>query len=316
MAHEMENMFYVGQTPWHGLGERFVEAPETIEQAIVAAGLDWTVGMKDLYTTDGEQAPARATFRNDNNKMLGVVGPTYTPLQNLEAFKFFQPLLDEKLVTFETAGSLREGKRVWVLAKINAPNIQIVGEDEVTKYVLLSNSHDGTLAVRAGFTPIRVVCANTMAVAHENQASMLVRVKHSTNVVANLEALRNAMNVANAEFEASAEQYRYLASKQINTSDLEKYIKLSLTTVDLKDPEKFEAAGKRVIPKVIPLFEGGRGNTLQGVKGTWWAAYNAVNEYLAYEKGEDRAARLDNMWFGQSATLNKKALNLAVKLAA
>jgi phage/plasmid-like protein (TIGR03299 family) len=316
MAHEVENMFYVNQTPWHGLGKRFIEAPETTEEAIVAAGLNWNVTMKDLYTAVGEQAPARATFRDDTNSLLGVVGPGYTPLQNIEAFNFFQPLLDEKLVTFETAGSLRQGKRVWILAKINSPNIKIVGEDEITKYVLLSNSHDGFMAVRAGFTPVRVVCANTMAMAHENNASQLIRVKHGKNVVANLEALRDVMNVANAEFEASAEQYRFLASKQINNADLERYVKLTLTSTSEKDILKLENAGKRIIPKVIPLFEKGRGNDMNGVKGTWWAAYNAVNEYLAYEKGDDRVSRLDSMWFGQSATLNKKALDIAMKLAA
>ena len=124
------------------------------------------------------------------------------------------------------------------------------------------------------------------------------------------------MNLANQQFEATAEQYRYLASKQINSNDLERYIKLTLTNASAKDVEKLENAGKRIIPKIIPLFEKGRGNDMNGVKGTWWAAYNAVNEYMAHEKGDDRAARLDSMWFGQSASLNKKALDLAMKLAA
>lgn len=313
MAHEVEKMFYVKETPWHGLGKRFIEAPETVQEAIVAAGLNWQVYMKDLFTTDGEQAPAQATFRNDTNAMLGVVGPSYTPLQNIDAFEFFNPFLQSKEVSFETAGSLREGRKVWILGKINRDNSVIKGNDEVSKYVLLSNSHDGSLAVRVGFTPIRVVCNNTLSMSIDSKDSQLIRLKHGKNVKENLENVREIMNVMDSQFEATAEQYRFLASKEINSDDLEKYIKICLVTNKNTD---FEKAGKKLINKVIPLFEHGRGNDMQEIKGTWWAAYNAINEYLVHEKGKDEAARLDNIWFGQSASLNRKALNIAVKMAA
>lgn len=318
MAHEVEQMMYVGQTPWHRLGKRFVEAP-SLEDAIVAAGLDWKVTTEPVLSQSGEVLPALATRRSSDGRILGVVGPTYNPLQNSEAFDFFRPFLESGEAAIETAGSLRMGQRVFVLAKLKLDPMEVVKNDAVQKYVLLSNSHDGTLAVRVGFTPIRVVCANTMALAHDSKASKLIRVRHTKNVLDNLDQIRSVMNLANAEFEATAEQYRLLASKEIKQADLEKYVKLVFNT----NKKLAEAEGnidslnnRRLINGVQPLFEKGRGNDMPGVKGTLWAAYNAVSEYLQYERGSDDQARLDQMWFGQGAQLNKRALDVGVMMAA
>jgi phage/plasmid-like protein (TIGR03299 family) len=318
MAHEVESLLYVGETPWHGLGTRFIEAP-TLDEAIVAAGLDWKVTTEPVLSQAGEILPALATRRSSDGRILGVVGPSYTPLQNLDAFKFFHPFIEMNEAQIETAGSLRMGQRVFILAKLKLDPMEIVKGDAVQKYVLLSNSHDGTLAVRVGFTPIRVVCANTMALAINSKASQLIRVRHTKNVVQNLEDIREIMNLANAEFEATAEQYRLLAAKDINQADLEKYVKLVFNT----NKKILEAEGnvanlnnKRILNSVQPLFEKGRGNDLPQVRGTLWAAYNAVTEYLQYERGEDKQVRLDQMWFGQSAQLNKRALDVGVMMAA
>jgi phage/plasmid-like protein (TIGR03299 family) len=318
MAHEVEQMLYVGQAPWHSLGKRFIQAPG-LEEAIKEAGLDWKVTTEPVLTQNNEVLPALATRRSIDNKILGVVGPTYQPLQNIEAFEFFKPFIDSKEASIETAGSLRGGQRVWILAKLNLDPMEIVKGDAVEKYVLLSNSHDGTLAVRVGFTPVRVVCSNTMAMAHESKVSKLIRVRHSKNVVSNLEGIRDIMNLANSEFEATAAQFRTLASKQINQADLEKYVKLIFnTSKKLAEVEGNieELNNKRIFNAVQPLFEKGRGNDLPGVKGTMWAAYNAVSEYLQYTRGSDDQVRLDQMWFGQSATLNKKALEVALMMVA
>lgn len=314
MAHEIENMLYVGEIPWHRLGVPFQEPP-TIKEAILAAGLNWEVGTKELFTEDGQKVPSKATYRTTDNKILGVVGPNYQPLQNSEAFEFFEPFLASKEASIETAGSLREGKRVWVMAKINKDPSVIVPkvDDKVDKYVLLSNSHDGTMAVRVGFTPIRVVCANTMAFAIGHAGSQLMRIRHSGNVVDNLEKIREAMSLANQQFEANAELFRELSKRNINTEDLEKYVK---SVFAVKADDEDEGAGKRVMGDIVRLFEGGRGNDLEGVRGTYWAAYNAVSEYLQYERGNDGQVRLDSLWFGQSARLNKKALDIALKQAA
>jgi phage/plasmid-like protein (TIGR03299 family) len=318
MAHGVEKMMYTGDVPWHKLGRRFEQAP-SLEEALVAAGLDWTVSTEPVFSGAGEKVEAQLTRRSSDSSILGVVGPNYVPLQNSEAFEFFRPFLDQKEAAIETAGSLRMGKRVWILAKINRDPMTVKGNDIVDKYVLLSNSHDGTLAVRVGFTPVRVVCSNTLAGAHNNKASKLIRVKHTKNVVQNLENIREIMDLANSEFEATAEQYRLLANKSINQKDLEKYVKLVFNT----QSRIVEAEGnldsinnKRILDEVQPLFEVGRGNDMPEIKGTLWAAYNAIAEHIQYKRGDDVGGRLDSLWFGQGAQLNKKALEVAIMMAA
>lgn len=318
MAHQIESMFYIGQTPWHGLGNRVFEAP-SIAAAIKQSGLDWQVGLRPLFTADGRQVPNMATVRETDNKILGVVGPRWQPLQNDQAFAFFDPLVESKLVTLETAGSLQEGRRVWVLARINGgggSDVKIVGDDIIRKFVLLSNSHDGTLAVRVGFTPVRVVCANTLAMAHDASESKLIRLIHSKAVVANLESLRGAMNLANQQFEATVDQFRALAGKQVNHRDLREYVKVVLGHGKTAD-EQISTVTENRIAEVISLFEHGRGHDLPGVKGTVWAAYNAVTEYFSHVvHADDADTRYTSLWYGNNAKRNRDALDAALTLIA
>lgn len=311
MAHLVEQMMYVGDVPWHKLGNRFIEAPKTMEEAMVAAGLDWTVSTKKIYLDDGRSVPAMATVRDSDNSILGVVGTGYKPLQNKTAFDFFNPFVESGQAKIETAGSLMQGKRVWVQAKISSDVDVVKGNDIIERYILLSNSHDGTMAVRAGFTPTRVVCNNTLTMAHHNGESQLIRIRHSSKVEENLEAVAKVMNLANNAFEATLEQYRFLANKDINSKDLEKYVKLVFKINEEKD-----GAGKRLLNNIIPLFEKGRGNDMAEIRGTMWAAYNSVSEYLQYEKGSDEQLRLNNLWFGQSKTTLENALKVAMDMAA
>lgn len=313
MTAQVEQMFYRGETPWHGLGNRIIEIP-TIEEAIAAAGLDWQVELKQLYTKDGIEAPGKATVRSSDNSILGVVGSRYTPLQNKDAFKWFQPFLDQQFVELETAGSLADGKRVWILAKIKGDDLVVVGDDIIRKYILLSNSHDGTTAVRLGFTPVRVVCANTEAYAIGHAESRLLRVRHSASAVQNLDNIRGIMNLANQEFEATTEQYRFLASKEISYSDLKKYVKIVLGHSQTEDKD-LSTRAKNQIEKVISLFEYGKGNQMKDVKGTYWAAYNGVTEYLSHEAGANADKRYQSLWFGANAQKNKFALDQATEFA-
>jgi len=320
MAHELEivngqaQMFYRGELPWHRMG-RFIEPDKklTSEEAIVAAGLDWQATTKPLFLDNGTLAPANAVVRSDTNAILGVVGKDYQPLQNINAFGFFDSFIESNQAQYETAGSLRDGKRIWVLAKINADTDVVKGNDILERYVLLSNSHDGTTAVRAGFTNIRVVCQNTLSLAHSSASSRLLRVRHGRNVRENLDKVAEIMNLANREFEATLEQYKFLANREINSTDLEKYVKMVM--IGDKKMEMNPEAGSRIVNKIIPLFEKGRGNDMTEIKGTYWAAYNAISEYLQYEKGMDAGIRTDSLLFGQSATILDNALKVAIKLA-
>ena len=312
MPAAVEQMMFVGETPWHGLGNK-VEADIGIEDAIVSAGLDWEVGLKDLQTVDGVPVNHRATYRKTDGSILGVVGPRYTPLQNRDAFDWFQPFLDAGECGIHTAGSLHSGQKVWVLAQLNRDNSEIVPGDEVCKFILLSNSHDGTTAIRVGYTPIRVVCVNTLAFAHSHSDSKLIRIRHTRSSKNNLEQVRDIMDNINAGFEATAEQYRFLASKNFNQADINRYVKVMLGIEGTVDGD-IKTRTRNIMDDILGRIEGPK-QTATNVRGTWWAAYNGFNEYLNYSKGRTEDNRLDSLWFGANANDNNKALAKALEFA-
>jgi len=312
MAHEIETMTYVGKAPWHGLGTHLKAAP-TVAEGIVAAGLDWTVSLQALQLADGRKVDHVATVRDSDKSILGVVGPNYRPLQNADSFQWFQSFLDAGELELHTAGSLQQGRKVWVLARFVRPGMEIAEGDTVKKYLLLSNSHDGTQSVRVGFTPIRVVCANTLSMAHSHNASQLLRVRHTAAVKVTLAEIRNVVNLANESFEATAEQYRKLAGLKIARADFRKYVR---KVFELDDTEEVSTRQGNILSAIERAWDAGRGANLPSVKGTAWTAYNAVNEYLAYERGASADTRLTSLWFGQGSQLDRRALELAIQLAA
>ena len=312
MPANVESMFYTGAEPWHGLGEKLENAP-TISEAIDKSGLDWEVGVKDLVTTDGYDVPAKATYRKSDNSILGVVGPRYVPLQNKDAFEWFQPFVDAGECSLHTGGSLSGGQKVWALAQLNRDSSEIVKGDEVQKFILLSNSHDGTTAIRVGYTPIRVVCVNTLAFAHSHKQSNLLRIRHTKSAQTNLDNVRDIMDNINAQFEATAEQFRFLASRDFNQADVRKYVKV-LLNVDKTADEDLKTRTKNVLDDIMSTIHGPK-QSMPGVKGTWWAAYNGFNEYLNYTKGRNENNRMESLWFGQNGTANNRALALATEYA-
>lgn len=313
MAHLVESMMYVGKTPWHGLGTPIPEEKKlSVGEAIVAAGLDWQVELRRVYTEcpDGDASAGIldhfAVCRVSDNAFMGLVGPDYVPLQNKEALEWFQPFLDSNAATLETAGSLNGGKQVWALAKIRDGNMDVGKNDPVAHYILLSNAHGGSVSVRVGFTPIRVVCNNTLMMAYESEASRLLRVRHTVKMHYNLELIREIMNAASREFSATVEQYRILHRRGIDTVGLERYVKIVFSLPD--------DGGKELIPNIIYLFENGRGHKEAGE--TYWGAYNAVTEYLNYFRGRTQDNTLSSLWFGDSTRINRHALTTALKMAA
>jgi phage/plasmid-like protein (TIGR03299 family) len=335
--HAVESMFSVRETPWHGLGTIVQSAP-TAAEAIKLAGLDWRVRTVPLYaaapgTVDADKpigesfdysgrikpVAARAVIRESDGAILGHhVGPKWTPLQNGEAFDWFNPLVESGDCRFETAGSLHSGTRVWILASINTPDAEIGAGDTVKPFLLLSNSHDGSLAIRVGFTPIRVVCANTLAAAEHNVASRLIRVRHTSNVVATLATMREVIQLTTREFNATAEQYRFLASRGVNRTDLRKYVTQVLSLSPSKkegEAEQLTTRSKNILAAVLERVDSGFGADLPSARGTWWGAYNGLTEYLSYSRGRSADNRLDSLWFGEGANLNRDALAAAVQFA-
>ena len=154
----VETMFSVRETPWHELGTIVNDAP-TSEDALRISGLDWKVVQDDVFTDSGELISGyKANIRDTDRKILGVVSDRYKVVQNTDAFSFTDELLGQG-VRYETAGSLQDGRRVWLLARM--PKEYIGGSDEICPYLVFSNSHDGTGAVKVAITPVRVVCNNS-----------------------------------------------------------------------------------------------------------------------------------------------------------
>jgi phage/plasmid-like protein (TIGR03299 family) len=320
MAHQIEvvdgvaKMAYAGSTPWHGLGTPVEESDlYNWESFCEKSGLNWDCELVPLVTKDTQEEVDRfAVRRRTDNKVLGNVGARYTVLQNSEAFSWFKPFLEAQEAQLHTAGSLCGGSRVWVLAKLNRDPIEVLPGDTVDKFILLSHAHDGSLAVRCGFTGIRTVCANTLAMAHSSNTSKLIRCKHSSKVHENLENIRETMNLVNQEFEATAEQYKLLTRKDINQADLEKYVQKVL---EVDETKEIPTRSKNIISEICELLETGLGHDIPGVSTSWWGGYNAVTEYFNYNSGRNASNRLNSLWYGANSTANKKALELALQFA-
>ena len=155
MSANVESMFYVRETPWHGLGTKVMTAPDS-KEALIAAGLNWNVVQESIYTTENEPIKGyKANVRDSDRKVLGVVTDRYKVVQNYEAFSFTDELLGQG-VRYETAGSLQEGRKVWLLAHM--PHEYIISGERISPYLLFSNTHDGSGAIKVALTPIRVVC--------------------------------------------------------------------------------------------------------------------------------------------------------------
>jgi len=193
MAANVETMFYTRQAPWHGLGTRVMEAPES-KAALLLSGLDWKVIQKDLKTVDGTSIPGfRANLRENDNKVLGVVTDRYKVVQNEEAFAFTDELLGEG-VRYETAGSLQDGRKTWLLARL--PLQYIISGDEITPYLVFMNSHDGTSGIRVAMTPIRVVCQNTLNLALSTAKRSWSAI-HVGDIKGKMDDARNSLLYAN-----------------------------------------------------------------------------------------------------------------------
>jgi len=319
MRNNTNSFAFAGTTPWHSLGQK-VEGDDTKNYIsfLKAANMEWGVYKSPLYRKDenNQFIPTQDSFsviRDVDNAYLGTVGPQWEPIQPSEALKWFQPVVDSGLATFETAGVLKNGRVIFAMCKINSENNEVTKGDAINRYILLSTSFDGTQSTRAGFTNIRVVCANTLAQAKESAESKLLRIRHHRRQTEVLDKVREIMVLANNEFQATMEQYRFLAkSKIVNHKDLVQYV-IKVLDIELDENNEMPTRSKNRVKEVSDLAYIGVGSDLAA--GTWWSAYNAVTEFLSHKAGRNPDNRYTSLWFGQNANLNKRALDLATQVA-
>lgn len=224
MSAEVESMFYVRETPWHGLGTRVEEAISS-EEALIAAGLNWDVIQKKVYTEDAREIPGfYANVRSSDHRTLGVVTKRYRVVQNREAFAFTDELLG-KGVRYETAGSLRGGRRIWILARLQKP--YRLAEDKVLPYLVFSNTHDGSGAIKVAMTPIRVVCNNTLNLALKT-ADRIWSANHTGDMESKLEDARRTLFMAENYMNELAKETALLGRQKVSDAEVDEYIKLLL----------------------------------------------------------------------------------------
>ena len=331
MAHEIEQMVYVGATPWHGLGTQ-VDAIN-VPDALRLAGLDWTVEAKPLVLAEDtancdsldacRDIPARAIVRSSDGKVLGVVGMDYVPCQNAEKLAVIAPLVESGAARIDTAGSLRGGRRVWLQTDMGIRG-DVSRGDEIQQRLLVCGSHDGSMAVRVMESVTRVVCANTLAMATAERGRG-ISIKHTRSVHDRMAEVQRVVAESQASFARALDSYRHLATVKVTESATRAYVKAvfaqraskpasapSSILVEDRTGGAADPAGERVADRVMELVEGGRGAELS--RGTAWGAYNAVTEYLTHLRGTDADRRLDSNWFGNGAQLNARALDMALAM--
>lgn len=256
MSAEVESMFYVRKTPWHGLGTNVEEALSS-EEALAAAGLDWNVVQKKIYTEDWNCVEGfYANVRDSDNRVLGVVTNRYRIVQNREAFAFTDELLG-KGVRYETAGSLREGRKTWILARL--PKQYRLADDRVMPYLVFCNSHDGSGSIKAAMTPVRVVCNNTLNLALR-RADRIWTASHTGDMEGKLEDAKRTLFMAEHYMEELAKETEKLCKRKISSAEAEEYIRTLLPVPSNANGKECHAAEGGFKETLLPCtgFEGGR----------------------------------------------------------
>lgn len=347
MAHEFETGFVVRERAWHGLAVVLPENP-SMEDALRHAGLDWDVLTQplctDVLTPDGiarvQVEGWKAMLRSKDHGVLGVVTDTYKPFQNREAFGWFQELIDDGTCVLETAGSLQQGRKVWVQARY-ASAIEVKDGDAIIPYLLLANGHDGKMSLRLMNTPIRVVCWNTMQASGavedgdmEGAAKSGVAISHQGDVAAKAAAARRAIVAMNRELGITVDTYRQMAKLPVTEEYVRELAKQCFdrdylqardliakfrqrqehadanireeTAAKIAELEKLLSTEGRAEKKVVEAFY-----ESPGCEGkTAWDAFNAITYQIDHGAQSSAEVRMTSSWFGNGARRRARAFEL------
>ena len=315
MAHQVETMAYAGEVPWHGLGVS-VSNDLTPVQMMEKAGVDWTVQECESFVDfNGERIPTgqKALVRSTDGRVLTNVGKDWNPVQNEQAFEFFSEYVFAGDMEMHTAGSLKDGQMVWALAKVKE-SFDLFDGDQVDSYLLFSNPHQYGKSIDVRFTPIRVVCNNTLSLSLSMQAERQVKVGH--RVEFNPGEVKEALGIASEKLATYREMAEYLGSKRFSMDKLiEYYNTVYPRTSDkrVQDKKLSVETLSRNATECLNVLETQPG--AQFAEGSWWQAYNSVTFVTDHVQGRNADNRLYSSWFGGNQTRKKNALETAIEFA-
>ena len=342
MAHQVEQMAYVGDTPWHGLGNQLTQN-QPIEVWAQQAGMDWRIESSDVsYMAQNARGQSiimpyeeqRVLYRSDTHAPLSVVSQRYQEVQPMEILEFYRDLTEQSGFELETAGVLKGGKKFWALAR-TGQSTALKGKDVSNGYILLATACDGTLATTAQFTNIRVVCNNTLAIALRGQSSNagVVKVPHSTKFDA--DKVKQQLGISVRAWDEHMYEMKQLTQRKVTQGEAAAYFdavfnNTSLSIADQEEniiqfyrniatpnpaKEKSEPNG-RAMNKVMDMFNGqGRGAELSSAKDTAYGLLCSITEFADHERrAMSTDHRLDSAWFGTGAALKQRGLEQALRL--
>lgn len=342
MAHQLEQMAYVGDTPWHGLGNQLTQN-QPIEIWAQQAGMDWRIESSNVsYMAQNERGQSiimpyeeqRVLYRSDTHAPLSVVSQRYQEVQPMEILEFYRDLTEQSGFELETAGVLKGGKKFWALAR-TGQSTALKGKDVSNGYILLATACDGTLATTAQFTNIRVVCNNTLAIALRGQSSSagVVKVPHSTKFDA--DKVKQQLGISVRAWDEHMYEMKQLTQRKVTQGEAAAYFdavfnNTNMSVIDQEEniiqfyrniatpnpaKEKSEPNG-RAMAKVMDMFNGqGRGAELSSAKDTAYGLLCSITEFVDHERrAMSTDHRLDSAWFGAGAALKQRGLEQALRL--
>ena len=313
MAHMVETMAYAGETPWHGLGVK-VPADLSPAQMLEKAGLDWTVTKVPAFAEIGDKRVNvgwSALTRSSDDSILSIVSNDWNPVQNHEAFEFFDEYCRAGDMEMHTAGSLRDGQIVWALAKVKE-SFELFKGDQVDSYMLFTNPHKFGQCIDVRFTPIRVVCNNTLTLSLNQKSDRVVKKSHRTEFDA--AEVKEMLGIATEKLAKYKEMASFLGGKRYNNESVKEYFNRVFPVLAYnkeKGPQRKDLSKSATRALEVLTTQPGH----QFAEGSWWQAFNAVTYLTDHEIGRSADTRLQSAWFGANKNLKLKALETAVEFA-
>ena len=310
MAHQVETMAYAGQLPWHGLGVKVIDDLSP-EQMMQKAGVDWTVEKQDMITSGGSTVKSKqALVRSSDGEVLDVVGKGWNPVQNADAFNFFEEYVRAGEMQMHTAGSLNDGKMVWALAKTNE-SFELFNGDVTENYFLFSNPHEFGKAIDIRMTPIRVVCNNTLTLSLNQDSNAMLKVNHRKEF--DVAEVKEQMGIAKEKMEQYKSMAEFLGSKRYTSENIVQYFN-----------EVFGSPAKEKVDGVTPFTSNNAKNAMEYLdtqpganfaQGSFWNAFNTVTFMTDHVQGRSNDGRMTSSWYGRNRRVKLKALDKALEYA-